>query len=117
MPYPSPGAKYHAECSQAMASDRDRQRRRVLRQRIWDHKVAIGCQRCGFAAHGAALDWHHPDGDKERRLSVRTYFTALGAAERAKCVLLCANCHRIEHADEDGKIAENGDVYGTREGG
>ena len=75
---------------------------------IWQEKCALGCSRCGYNEHGSALDWHHPTGDKERRLTVLGYFSPLQAVERAKCVLLCANCHRIAHNE---KIAENGDVY------
>lgn len=47
---------------------------------------------------GAALDWHHPEANKERRITVRSYFSKLGVQERKKCVLLCANCHREEHS-------------------
>ena len=99
----SESCRHHARIRQG------REYRLRLRERVYAHKVAIGCGRCGFNAHGAALDWHHPNDDKERRLTVKSYFTPLGVAERAKCILICANCHRIEH-NEDRKIESNGDV-------
>lgn len=53
---------------------------------------------CGESRH-PCLDFHHPDPSvKEREVSkCRTVKTFL--AEAAKCTVLCANCHRMEHAD------------------
>jgi len=57
------------------------------------------CSRCGYNKDPAALEFHHHSGDKS--------FTIGAAANRgweavkrelAKCVLICANCHRIEHS-------------------
>ena len=73
----------------------------INRVRIWQEKRALGCSRCGYNEHGAALDWHHPAQDKERRFTVRGYYSALQTLERAKCILLCANCHRVEHVLPD----------------
>jgi uncharacterized Fe-S cluster-containing radical SAM superfamily protein len=84
---------------------------------FWQFKMAQGCANCGYHEHGAALDFHHPDGNKEKRIMFSQWKTAIAQAEIAKCVLLCANCHRVEHVllrDEswnDLKCKENGDVY------
>lgn len=83
--------------------------RAVLKKRIHEQKVSLGCSKCGYSKCGAALDWHHVDNNKERRITIRSYFSKLGKIERTKCVLVCANCHREIH--EDLKIKENGDVY------
>lgn len=100
MPFPSPGRLYCDTC-QPEAKRRHLRAYYLRRQAaVWSHKIGLGCSECGYAAHGAALDWHHPDANKERRLSVTGYFTPKEAAERAKCVLLCANCHRAHHAEE-----------------
>lgn len=97
MPVGTHGLQYHPKCQLEVQREKDRIRRAVLRQRMNQHKESIGCCRCGYRRFGGALDWHHIEDNKERRITVRSYFTALGEAERAKCILLCANCHREEH--------------------
>jgi hypothetical protein len=61
-------------------------------------KVDRGCADCGYRAHSAALDFHHTGDDKSFGLS-RNLTVAMGKAlsEIAKCVVLCANCHRVRH--------------------
>ena len=98
IPYPSPGRQSCSkDCSLISRRKSYVRYREKQRQKLWVHKEKIGCQICGYRKHGSALDWHHPGGDKERRLTVHSYFTPLGKAERRKCILLCANCHRVEH--------------------
>lgn len=72
-------------------------------------KMALGCSRCGYRKSGAALDFHHIEKNKERRLTTNGWLTPAQMQEIEKCILLCSNCHREEH--EDQKIEENGDVY------
>ena len=96
------------ECRVKAHREQDKQRRTKLQQRVTEHKESIGCSKCGYNRCGAALDWHHPDDNKERRITIRSYFTLLGEQERAKCILLCANCHREITWGE--KIQVNGDV-------
>lgn len=60
---------------------------------------ADGCPRCG-ENDPACLDFHHT-GDEEKSFSVshRSWRNpAVLQAEIAKCVVLCANCHRKLHA-------------------
>lgn len=71
------------------------------------HKESLGCSYCGYNKCGAALDWHHIESTtKERRISVRTYFSVLGERERTKCILLCSNCHRELH-NKERNLKEN----------
>ncbi|APX98273.1 homing endonuclease associated repeat-containing protein [Natronorubrum daqingense] len=68
----------------------------------WVHSqkhISGGCKRC-VEDDPACLDYHHNSGNK------RATVAALVAANRSKqrirteierCVVLCANCHRIEH--------------------
>ncbi len=90
-------ARAHKE--RAAATQKRSHERMLLK--LTTHKESLGCSVCGYNKCGAALDWHHVDSStKERRISVRTYFSKLGEAERAKCVLLCSNCHRELHWKE-----------------
>ena len=58
------------------------------------------CARCGWHGDIAAYEFHHPEGDKTFGVGVKSNssFSAVLVAEILKCELLCANCHRIEHA-------------------
>jgi hypothetical protein len=82
------------------------------RNRRWlgELKKDLRCVRCGFS-HPAALDFHHI-GKKSGAIS-RMALTGGGVSalrvrqEIAKCEVLCANCHRIEHS-ENGYGGHNG---------
>lgn len=64
-------------------------------------KTGKSCSCCGQSFPPQLLDYHHVDPATKRfRLAhaVRNgYGKAVILAEIAKCVLLCANCHRAEH--------------------
>ena len=57
------------------------------------------CTLCGYCKSLAALQFHHPDNNKEFGIAsggyTRSYEKALAEAE--KCILICANCHAEEH--------------------
>ena len=59
-----------------------------------------GCTSCGFNSHPAALQFHHLDPESKdvnwTRLRLRSWDKIIH--ELDKCILLCANCHAIEHA-------------------
>jgi len=99
MPFPSPGFKYHRECKKAVRRLSDKQLRTNIKAEVFLHKTQLGCSRCGYNRYGGSLDWHHVDTNKERRLTIKSYFSPLGIAERNKCILLCANCHREKHGE------------------
>jgi hypothetical protein len=81
-------------------TERTLQRRAELRRWVNRTKGQAGCLRCDVD-DPACLDYHHPDGS-DKQLDVGTMVTygygkdAL-EAEIESCVVLCANCHRIEH--------------------
>lgn len=59
------------------------------------------CAHCGGSFHRAVFDFHHR-GDKlgsPSEMFLNKSLSAL-ASELAKCILLCANCHRLEHRDD-----------------
>lgn len=72
-----------------------RGRKAAINEFLRKHKLAVGCSVCGYKKHHAALEFHHI-GNKEVNLS---FAKSLSQAKREmeKCVVLCANCHRIEH--------------------
>jgi hypothetical protein len=73
------------------------------KQKKWqewkDYKSALSCKKCGFS-HIAALDFHHEDPTTKEydvnRLISNGQFKKAGE-EIKKCIVLCANCHRVWH--------------------
>lgn len=64
-------------------------------------KAGLSCARCGFS-HPAAIQFHHT-GSKEADITQmvqRQVPRERILAEIAKCEVLCANCHFIEHFNE-----------------
>ena len=61
------------------------------------------CSRCGYEKHESAIEFHHINPQtKKFNLDVRKCSNSTWKAlveEAKKCILLCANCHAIEHAD------------------
>lgn len=66
-------------------------------------KTKLKCEKCGFK-HPAALDFHHTDKvTKENGIS---YLASINnkiklEEEIKKCIVLCSNCHRILHWEEN----------------
>jgi hypothetical protein len=81
---------------------KNNEKRSSLRK-IWKaFKATLFCTKCGFN-HPAALDFHHVDpktktGSVNQFVSDGQYKKAMEEVE--KCIVLCANCHRIHHHDE-----------------
>ena|SRR5579872_7566556 len=69
-----------------------------------EYKGTLKCVRCG-ESHPACIDFHHRDPTTKN--SVLSEVTRLGwskrriLAEIEKCDVLCANCHRKLHWDEN----------------
>ena len=70
------------------------------KQWLRDYKTTLKCSRCE-ENHPSCLDFHHVDGYKEVNVSSapgRGWSVRRIKKEIEKCVVLCANCHRKEHA-------------------
>ena len=71
----------------------------------WEFKASLSCTICG-EKHPATFDFHHPNRD-EKDGCVNEFINQgrYGKAreEAAKCIVLCANCHRKLHWDERQK--------------
>lgn len=64
-----------------------------------EYKSSLACTKCGFS-HPAALDFHHVDPntktDNVHKLASNGQYKK-AHKEIEKCIVLCANCHRIHH--------------------
>lgn len=100
--------KEHYENNKAQYSERNLKRITEIRKDFQILKANLKCSRCG-ENHPATLDFHHQD-PTEKESSVANLVTRGYSKERveqeiAKCVILCANCHRKEHY---GRLSEFG---------
>ena len=75
-------------------------RRKSIRQWLEDYKKELVCVRCGFADF-RALEFHHTSrGQKDFNVAdMLRNGASIQSIKREidKCVVLCSNCHQIEH--------------------
>src|SRR6056300_1374891 len=86
-------------CKQTRTTDRAR------RNKLEAIKYKGGsCVDCGGTFPPRVFDFHHvnPD-DKEHKIAsmLRSQSWENAKQELDKCVLLCANCHRIRHSEDE----------------
>ena len=80
--------------------NKQNQARRIsLRNKIDEFKMSVGCNRCPMK-RPACLDFHHiKPSDKKFSIGNAIQMNLCWKTvlkEIKKCVLLCANCHRLE---------------------
>ncbi len=79
------------------------ERRREIKKWFHAYKSKLSCANCGFNKHIAALDFHHVNKEEKEHCIAEIVCRAPSKEtilkEIAKCKVLCANCHRIEHAE------------------
>jgi hypothetical protein len=111
MPYKDPEVRkaYHKEKSRkhyltnrAKTLIANAKIRKEAKDKWIAYKSGLSCTKCGFN-HVAALDFHHTDpalkdGNIHRFVSNGRFAKAY--EEIKKCIVLCANCHRIHHYKE-----------------
>jgi hypothetical protein len=63
------------------------------------------CMHCGWTGNQAALQFHHLDPAKKDFIigNVANKSWESIKVEVAKCMLLCVNCHTIEHSSKNEK--------------
>ena len=90
---------YQAHKAEVLARN-NAYRNRVL-QEIRDLKAEAGCQECG-ETDWRCLDFHHTDPEQKVRSvsSMRGLSLKRVMEEVNKCLVLCSNCHRKQHAPE-----------------
>ena len=65
-------------------------------------KLFHGCFLCGYDQHARSLDFHHLDPSK-KEMAISQFMSIARISEEdlleeiGKCVVLCANCHRMIH--------------------
>jgi hypothetical protein len=94
---------YNIICKQCANQYYKDNKQKFFNRRKWfyDIKSKLKCERCGFS-HPAALDFHHKDPtQKSFGISANKHIGEEKILkEIEKCEVLCANCHRIEHATQ-----------------
>jgi 5-methylcytosine-specific restriction endonuclease McrA len=65
------------------------------------YKLERGCAHCGYKEHAVALDFHHINPEEKTIEVSRVWKTGWKQQEKLKkeiekCIILCANCHRVE---------------------
>jgi hypothetical protein len=95
-------SRKHYEANQEEVKKRTKDKKALLKEEWYTFKRTLKCTKCGFD-HIAALDFHHEDPSKKehnvnRLISNGQYRKAY--EEIKKCIVLCANCHRIHHYEE-----------------
>lgn len=108
------------------AHDRDRltlqeRQRRDARKRTMLTSLGGKCKRClrtiEEIGHVAAFDFHHTNPATKRYGINRIYNlrAALREEELSKCIVLCANCHRIVEATNATFVASPLSSHGVKE--
>ena len=92
--------KAHYEKNKAAYIARADARKKQGREEFAAFKATLSCTKCG-ESHPATLDFHHvvrkPENRKVHRLIANGQYEAAMKEIQEKCVVLCSNCHRIEH--------------------
>ena len=70
----------------------------IRRRKKRDEFKAGGCDLCSYNECLAALDFHHVDGDEKERAIAACSTVGQLKREVAKCIVVCATCHREIHA-------------------
>jgi hypothetical protein len=120
MPYKDPKVKKakHAEYSrehylknQADTKQRTKDIKAKEKVKWYTFKATLKCTHCGFS-HVASLDFHHED-PSTKEGNVHQFVSngqfAKAYEEIKKCIVLCANCHRIHHHEGRTK-KKNSDI-------
>jgi glutaredoxin len=94
---PSP---YCKSCTNKMTADKGRN----IKKKAVELKGGK-CENCGYDRYIGALEFHHLDPTKKELTISKTRISFENLLkELEKCLLLCSNCHREEHARINGLL-------------
>ena len=115
MPYKDPAvraqkqkeySKKHYEKNKSTIKANSANTKRSIRAQFREFKSSLSCTICG-ENHPATLDFHHhtphKDNIKISKLLVDGRIALAMREIKEKCVVLCANCHRKHHYEEQKK--------------
>ena len=92
---------------------REIERRHLFWKKADEEKRSQGCSICGYNKYGSVLEWHHTEStNKEYNpgelIKDGTMTNWIKYQEEiSKCILLCANCHRELHIEQDDNWRQN----------
>jgi hypothetical protein len=95
-------SRKHYEANREAVIQKTIDKKKAFKAEWKEYKATLACTKCGFA-HSAALDFHHEDPSKKEANIHRLLSNGQHAKlreELKKCIVLCANCHRIHHYEE-----------------
>lgn len=103
--------KLHYQLNKDKYRDSQRRMREKLRTFVREYKSNIGCE-CG-EKRAACLDFHHVDRATKSfeiadGIALHKYSIPKLEEEIKKCVVICANCHRVKHDKEKEKFVSGG---------
>jgi len=78
-------------------------RKKETRKWLWKYKNELKCSKC-LEHHPAIIDFHHREGKKEKgvaQMIIDGYSIERIKQELSKCDVLCSNCHRKLHAQNN----------------
>ena len=78
-------------------------KRQELRLKLKEGK---SCVKCGYKEHSEILHFHHHNGNKKSTVANACTEKAI-IEEAAKCILICPNCHAVEHIKRHHRDWEN----------
>lgn len=73
--------------------------RRRKSKSFWVQKFGGSCLHCKGIFPDAVYEFHHTDPSSKDKTPAQLFVHKYSIIEKelAKCIMLCANCHRIEH--------------------
>lgn len=81
---------------------RERSKRNI--EFIRNYKISRGCEICGYNKTYYALEFHHKNEKEDKKYTLSTMKTVSLKTiikEIEKCIVVCANCHREIHAEDN----------------
>ena len=80
-----------------------KRRKKEIKSWLWEYKKNLKCSMCS-ESHPSIIDFHHKEGRKEKgvaQMIVDGYSKNRIKEELNKCEVLCANCHRKLHSQNN----------------